>query len=74
MGSSYAYRGVAGVWGPVGTYQGQYMKVPIPAYYDGVDEVLVKAARNPPTAVDTAIDAIQAQVSITPRYAQVPDQ
>ena len=75
VASDYAYRinSAASTWGPIGSYTGQYMKVPSPAYYDGIDTVLVKASRNPITQADTGIDAIQAQVSITPRYAQIPD-
>ena len=75
IGSSYAWRTPNGtVWGPVGSYTGQYMKVPSPAYYDGTDNVLVKASRNLASGGDTGIDAIQAQVSITPRYSQIPDE
>ena len=74
IGSNYAWRTPNGTnWGPVGSYMGQYMKVPSPVHYDGVDDVLVKASRNALTGADAGIDAIQAQVSITPRYAQVPD-
>ena len=73
IGPSYAWRTPNGtVWGPIGSYTGQYMKVPSPAHYDAVDDVLVKASRNVLTSADAGIDAIQAQVSVTPRYAQIP--
>ena len=62
------------IWTPPSSYVGQYLRVPTPAFYDGVDNVLVKASRNDPaTSNDPAIDAIEAQVNITPRYAQIPN-
>ena len=61
-------------WVPTSSYTGQYMKVPTPATFDGFDNVLVKASRNnPANGTDTGIDDIQAQVSITPRYSQIPN-
>ena len=76
IASSYAWRvnAAGAVWGQVGTYQGQYMKVPVPSVVDAFETVLVKASRNTPASADTGLDDIQAQVSITPRYAQIPDQ
>jgi hypothetical protein len=62
------------IWTPPSSYVGQYMRVPTPAFYDGVDNLLVKASRNDPTfANDPGIDAIEAQVNITPRWATVPN-
>lgn len=61
------------IWTPPSSYVGQYLKVPVPSYYDGVDNMLVKASRNDPrTMRDSGIDAIEAQVNITPRYATIP--
>jgi hypothetical protein len=64
----------ATIWTPPSSYVGQYLRVPTPAYYDGVDNVLVKATRNNPAffAPDPAGDAIEAQVNVTPRYSTIP--
>lgn len=69
---------------PESFYQGQYMTLPQPIAADGVDNIVVKASRLNQTPQinggytasqgvqigipDVAIDAIQAQVNVTPRY------
>ena len=61
------------LWTPPSSYVGQYLKVPAAAFYDGVDNVLVKASRNDPASIsDPGIDAIEAQVNVTPRYSTIP--
>lgn len=68
--------GTAGLVVPPSSYIGQYMKVPNPTVSDQVEQIAIKSSRTDVTfrhPDDWTSDAIQAQVNLTPRYANIPD-
>jgi len=61
------------LWTPVSSYEGDLLTVPPSGAEGRVARFLVKASRDVPgVGADTAIDAISAQLTLTPRYLVVP--
>lgn len=60
-------------WQPVGSYEGDLLKVPVTGREGRSVRFIVKASRNAPTTgIDSAIDDINATLAVSPRYLSVP--
>jgi hypothetical protein len=60
-------------WQPVGSYEGDLLRVPVAGREGRSVRFIVKASRSDPAlGADSAIDDINATLAVTPRYLSVP--